>query len=303
MGDDDRGRRGLPFRGTEAVAQGILTTHDLRVRCTRRMQDVHQVRGAGYGPDEHLRAAWSWAPEGSVVAGLGAARLHGERMLADDRVLKAGLDLYVPTRSRAPRGVRLRIRNRHLRPEHVVTVDGIDCTSIARTAADLGRWRRDPVESVVAVDALCRATGIPPAHLEPELKRMRPIHGLARVLELLPLCDHRADSPPETRLRLAIRFSPLPDPEPQVAIRDGHGRHVATADLGYRRARVALFYDGEVHLQREQRDWDANVTARLTELGWRSLRITAGMLRAEPVLLRRIADLLARQGHPPTSLR
>ena len=59
---------------------------------------------------------------------------------------------------------------------------------------------------------------------------------------------------------------------------------------------MALLYDGESHLDREQRDWDSAVTARLFDEGWLDLRITAGMLHDPATLLRRIREMLRRQG-------
>jgi hypothetical protein len=148
------------------------------------------------------------------------------------------------------------------------------------------------------VDALCNATGTPVSSVAAATRTLRGLHGRRRALALFDRCDHRADSPPETRLRLEYADSPLPDPELQVEIRDSTGFLIATADFGYRRERVAVFYDGSGHLAREQRDWDSDVTARLTEEDWRSLRVTAGMMRQRGVVMRRTADLLRRQGFP-----
>lgn len=39
-----------------------------------------------------------------------------------------------------------------------------------------------------------------------------------------------------------------------------------------------LFYDGEHHLDREQRDKDSLITAHLHAAGWTGIRVTAGML-------------------------
>ena len=290
-------RSGRPFRAAPAVELGFVTDQDLRTRYVRRLPGIYQIRGAEFGPDERLRAVALWGPPSTAIAGLAAARLHGERMLST-AAMSTCVEAYLPGRHRTPPWVRLRVRNSHLQPEHLTVVEGIPCTSLPRTVCDLARWRDDDTEAIVAVDSLCRATGTPPMSLAPAIARMRPIRGVGRVLSLLPLCDHRADSPPETRLRLLIHHSPLPDPEPQVLICNEHGARIATADLGYRRQRVALFYDGGYHLHRRQRDWDSRVTADLTEQGWRSMRVTAGMLRTPRVLLRQIADLLTRQGHP-----
>lgn len=127
-------------------------------------------------------------------------------------------------------------------------------------------------------------------------RTLRGLHGLGRAFEILGQCDHRADSPPETRLRLSFLNSSLPMPEPQVAIADSFGRHIVTADLAYREQRVAMLYDGEGHLRREQRDWDSGVTARLFDEGWLDLRVTAGMMRDPATILRRVAEMLRRQG-------
>lgn len=148
------------------------------------------------------------------------------------------------------------------------------------------------------VDSLCNATDTRVPVVSAHDRTLRGLHGRRRALEILGRCDHRADPPPGSRLRLEFEESTLPTPRVQLAISDSRGSHIATADFGYEREKVAVFYDGGGHLAREQRDWDSDVTARLSEEGWRSLRVTAGMVRRRGVVLRRTADLLRRQGFP-----
>lgn len=288
---------GKPFVGTAAVAAGVLTPHDLRRRFTRVLPDVYLISGSAYGARAKVRAAWLWAPTGAVIAGFAAALLHGDKHLAADEVRQA-VDLYLPYTARAAHGIRIHPVRHDFAESELSRISGMTCTSVQRTAVDLARWNRHPARAIEAVDAVCNATQTPLDTVTQYAETARGLHGRRRAIALFPRCDHRADSPPETRVRLILADSPLPDPEPQVAIYDSHGRRIAKADLAYRREKVALFYDGESHLAREQRDWDSEVTARLADEGWEDLRITAGMMHSPATLVRRTALMLERQGFP-----
>jgi hypothetical protein len=63
----------------------------------------------------------------------------------------------------------------------------------------------------------------------------------------LPLVRAKVDSPMETRSRLLLVFAGLPEPQPGQEILDEHGQCVATVDLGYRAAKIAIEYDGDLH--------------------------------------------------------
>ncbi|MDO5678594.1 MAG: hypothetical protein Q4G35_13950, partial [Propionibacteriaceae bacterium] len=200
---------GRPFVGTAAVAAGVLTAHDLRVRFTRVLPGIHLVRGAELDAHARVRAAALWAPPGAVVAGFAAALLHREPHLAEEAVHRV-VDLYVPRAARAPRGIRVRQVRHPFRAGELIVVDGLTCTSPERTALDLARWERDPEEAIIAVDAVCNATSTPVARVGAHARELSGLHGRQRVLGLLPRCDHRTDSPPETRLRLRFEDSGMP---------------------------------------------------------------------------------------------
>lgn len=286
---------GRPFVGAAALAAGVVSEHELRTRFRRVLPGIHLSTGFAYDASARVRAAWLWAPPGAMIAGAAAALLHGDRQVAPDEVHRA-VDLYLPRTVRAPHGIRIHSLRQPLRTTELATLDSMPFTAVGRTALDLARWHHDPLRAAIAVDAVCNVTRTPVTAIEEYARTTKRIHGRRRALKLLERCDHRADSPRETRLRLIIRDSPLPDPEPQVAIADSAGRHIVTADLAYRAHRVALLYDGESHLDREQRDWDSSVTARLFDEGWLDLRITSGMLHDPATLLRRIGEMLRRQG-------
>jgi hypothetical protein len=57
------------------------------------------------------------------------------------------------------------------------------------------------------------------------------------------LADGRAESPQETRLRLLVGRSELPEPIAQFRVLD-RGRFVARVDIAWPEHRVALEYDG-----------------------------------------------------------
>ncbi|SDI19535.1 Protein of unknown function [Arthrobacter subterraneus] len=83
------------------------------------------------------------------------------------------------------------------------------------------------------------------------------------------------DSGPESRLRLLIVGSGLPEPEVNQWILDANGRRVSRPDLMYREFCVAIEYEGEHHLV-DANQWhsDINRDDRLRVMGWTVLRFT-----------------------------
>ncbi|WP_143231641.1 DUF559 domain-containing protein [Agromyces cerinus] len=87
----------------------------------------------------------------------------------------------------------------------------------------------------------------------------------------------------ETFVRLALVRAGLPEPEPNAFIELRRGRRTR-GDLVFRAYRVLVEYDGEQHLF-DTAQWATDV-ARLNDLaeaGWRVIRITKQMSRAEIV--------------------
>jgi hypothetical protein len=83
-----------------------------------------------------------------------------------------------------------------------------------------------------------------------------------------------ADSYPETFLRLAMLDAHLPEPELQVRL-DPSNPWSPTADLGYRRFRIALQYDGEHHRSREQQSRDNRRDEAFISAGWSYFKVNA----------------------------
>jgi very-short-patch-repair endonuclease len=83
-----------------------------------------------------------------------------------------------------------------------------------------------------------------------------------------------ADSYPETFLRIAMLDAHMPEPELQVRL-NAQDPWSPTADLGYRRFRIALQYDGEHHLSREQQSRDNRRDEAFISAGWSYFKVNA----------------------------
>lgn len=217
--------------------------------------------------------------------------MHGERWYAPE---SATVDVYAVGTPHAPPGVRVRRLERALPADQVVRVDGMPLTTVARTAIDVARWENDDDSAIAKIDAICNRSRTDMSVVRAAAGELGRLHGLPRVRELLRWCDRRADSPPETRLRLLIVRAGLPVPTPQLEIVNEYGAKVATADLGYEKQKVAIFYDSELHRRKHSWEYDAWANAELAELGWTVIRVTAQMLRNPLVVLRQIEAALSR---------
>jgi very-short-patch-repair endonuclease len=96
----------------------------------------------------------------------------------------------------------------------------------------------------------------------------------------MPLVDGGAESPQETRTRLALVDAGIPAPRTQIVVRDGYGEFVARIDMGYEDLRVGIEYDGPQHwTNAEQRDRDIDRYSALLDLGWVIVRVSSELLR------------------------
>lgn len=284
---------GIPFLGSAARSAGHVSEYGLRAGSQRVFPNVYVSAEAPVSPEGRVRAAVLWAPPDGLACGLAAALLHGERWYAPEGVGRQ-LDIYTLATPRAPAGIRLRRLRRPLPLAQTTVINGIRATSVARTAIDVARWEDDDDRAIAKVDAVCNRSRTDVSVVRALAFDLSGMHGLQRVRRLLRSCDGRADSPPETKLRLLIARSGLPDPEPQLVIYNEYGVRIAKADLAYEHDKVAIFYDGSGHRSKSTWEYDARVNAELAELGWQVIRVTGQMLRNPAAVLRQIAAALQR---------
>lgn len=278
----------LPFRGSAAVALGRVTWGALRgPRFVRLFPDVYV--GAHVLVDLRVRslaAAELAGAAGGVLAGWSAAELLGAACAPAGAPAEVLVAEHMRTRPdlRVTRGTAVGADR--------WAVLGVPTTSPLRTAWDLAR-RESLVEAVVALDALAACAGFPPSALL-ERRRAQPgARGSRRLDRVVSLADPRAESPPETRLRLLIVLAGLPVPEVQYRLRDERGRVVARFDLAYPELRLAIEYDGGAHVD----DLDRSRDIRTGRRGWYTARFTARDIARPAATAEAVRDLRAQRTH------
>jgi hypothetical protein len=152
-----------------------------------------------------------------------------------------------------------------------------------------------------AVGARVRVDVLPPgeagrAYLSPLTSPLRTAFDLAR--RVVSLMDGRAESLPESRLRVGLVLRGLPAPVPQYPVRLPNGRK-ARLDLAWpdppRGLRpVALEYDGEEHRTLTRHGLDLDREAGLDDLGWDVVTVTARQLWDLDALVARLRRKLGR---------
>ncbi len=113
--------------------------------------------------------------------------------------------------------------------------------------------------------------------------------GCRRARTAADLADGRAGSPQETRLRLVVRGSGLPQPVAQHEVRVGR-RFVARVDFAWPQQKVALEYEGAWHTRNIAAD--RRRIEALQAAGWRVLFVTAQDLHRPAERIARIAAAL-----------
>ena len=117
--------------------------------------------------------------------------------------------------------------------------------------------------------------------------------GRRRAVLAIAWLDPAAASPRESHLRVLLRRGRLPRPEVNAVITDEHGGFLAVGDLVFRRERVIVEYDGEVHAPMPQRAKDAARRALLREHGWIVVEIVGEDMRYPHRVLARVRSALA----------
>ena len=285
---------GGQFRGTEAVAAGLVTPDQLRGPRYRRVYpDVYLSSDASLDLYARSRAAYLLVRDrGGALVGYSATALLG----LDCAPRGAPAEVVLPGAARRHPG--LRAYRARLADHDLTTAAGCRLTTPARTAWDLAR-RLPLVEAVVAVDALAHRGAFAPADLLARRAGEPGARGCRRLAEVVGLSEPRAESPMESRLRVGLVRAGLPVPHAQYVIADEYGFPLARVDLAYPVAKLAIEYDGAHHFDARRARLDRQRDADLAGLGWRTLRLIDDDLLAMPQTVCRVGGLL---GMPPAEL-
>ena len=278
-----------PFIGTEAVASGLVSRRGLKNDYEAIYRNVYLPRTAELTAVTRARAAWLWAGRAGTLAGLSASAMLGSRWI--DAKLPAELV------RRGDEAAGVVIHRDALAVDETCVVDGMPCTTAARTAFDLGRRERLTL-AVAHLDALSHATGLKRAAVDALIDRHRGARGIVQLRRAIDLVDGASESPQETRTRLLLISRGLPAPQTQIVVADELGRPFARIDMGWEEFKVGVEYDGAQHwTDPAQRSWDIDRWATLEAKGWKIIRVSSDLLRYRPeVIIARTLDALRAAG-------
>lgn len=287
-----------PFTSAQAHQHG-LSANDLSRACLagdlrRLLRGVYVDAAAEDTLALRVDAVSLAVPAGAVVTDETAGWLHGAPM-----ILPPNADVVVPPVSAFHTSTGCRIRRgpiasgeRRLSSDDVVALGGLWATTPLRTACDLGRLR-PRLRALAALDQLLALEAFTQQRLLAETHRFRGYRGVVQLRSLARVADARAESPPESALRLHALDAGIPPMCPQFAVPgpDGQEFHL---DLALEPLRFAVEYDGvEHHSRAPDVDYDTWRREYLTdELGW---HITVVRSRALYGAKANPATMLARE--------
>jgi len=277
------------FVGAHAIAEGLITRKQLRQRSYRRLvQGVYADPSLPLDHQLRCRAVALVLPRGAAIGGHSAAAWHGAAFAgAHDpvTVLRPPQVLW-----KGPREVR--VHRTELTPSDVELRDGVPVSSPLRTAWDVAVL--EPLgTAVAALDAMVRAGTVDFDGLTALSEAGAGRWGITKARWAFALVDARAESAPESRVRVALMLAGL-EPVPQFEIRVD-GRFLARVDFAWPEARLAVEYEGAHHFDGTQIVRDDARLERLIAAGWRVSRISAADLRDLDAVVARVREALGPQ--------
>ena len=246
--------------------------------------------------DVRTRAAAALLTTGAdaVVCGPTAAALHGSAAIP-----AVETHVVVPygrgTRSRSG----LVVHHAGFYGKQIVELDGLRVLSWPQVIADLCCTAR-PADVLALTDEALRLSMPRSEELRTEVRRrirarLDP-RGTVRGADLLELASARAESPPESWLRMLLVEREFPLAEVNFSVSSPAGRQLYRLDLAWPSLRIAVEYDGyAVHTGREEQD--AAREDDLRRRGWIVVRATAADLSDPTRLLAELRAAFARRGY------
>jgi hypothetical protein len=166
--------------------------------------------------------------------------------------------------------------------DEIVELRGLFVTSRTRTWLDCAR-KMSIDEITVVADHLLRVPRpdfegrsepyATPKDLADMLDRHKGTPGIRKARLALEQSRVGSDSEPETRLRLALAYASLPEPQLNVPT-ELHAGVVRQPDLAYPEYRVAVEYDGDAHSEPGQIVRDIAREEDFSRAGWTLVRIS-----------------------------
>ncbi|GAA3665126.1 endonuclease domain-containing protein [Microbacterium marinilacus] len=257
---------------------------------TGRDQDRRQaVAAAGWKYAPRLKD-WQFFSHETALALLGAPLPEPPH--------EVGLHVSAHRPRREPRiagvgGHRLQTRD----PAWFVTRTGFRVEDAARAWRQAGTlWGLDDLIAAADFLVLPRTRLATIDELETEVELMGDT-GDGRLTRALREVRVGAESAGETRSRLLVTRSGLPEPVLQYELFDAHGLFVARLDAAYPEYRLAFEYDGRHHADPQQFAKDADRWEAIRKTGWRLVRILSHHVRGgSPAAVSMVREALRECG-------
>ena len=279
-----------PFHATKAGLPG-LTFEQMRSRAfTATSRGVRLHTSVADNPSSRWAAALLMLPAQSVLSHLSASQaVH----LPLPQFLEDSSHIHITTPRHVPRPRRRDITSHHsdLTPAECRVIWGLRATSPARTFVDMAALLSH-AELVALGDVVLRDHHVTQDELREVALRRGRYPGRGRALKAIDWLDPGAESPRESHLRVLLRTARLPTPEVNGVIVSARGQFLARGDLVFRRERVIVEYDGEVHAPMVQRAKDAARRARLREHGWIVVEVVGSDMHHPELVIARVRSAL-----------
>lgn len=229
----------------------------------------------------------------AALSGATSLALHGISAVDDTNI-----HITVPYSRRIKSKPGLTMHQVDFRPSDVIELDGLATFSLDLALADF-LCDGDKRAAIATVDEAMRGLAADHVRALRENVRDRIVdrrdrRGIHRALMLLDLATGKAESPPESILRLIVVEAGFPIPEVQYEITTVEGRKLYVLDMAWPSRRIALEYDGFA-AHEERREYDSERDARMAGRGWITIRASAADLRDPARLLGELTRAFERR--------
>jgi hypothetical protein len=276
------------FTVASALAEGRTRNELRRVGLDQSIWGVRRDSGPSATFPERCRMLALRLPGVAFFSHTTAALLWGAPL--DLRFERASaVHVSVPAPGRAPHARGIRGHELEVLPSDVAASHGVRCSSPARTWCDLASLLS--LRDLVAVgDYLIhwRAPLASIAELEAMARRFQGKRGMSRIREALPLLSDRAESRPESHLRVILQLAGMPGPAINLVIVDAEtGKEVRT-DFAFEELKLVLEYQGDYHRTKAQWRKDMTRRSKLEAAGWKVMELNWDDLKDPDELVARI---------------
>lgn len=284
---------GVPFTTAEARLLGV---HPERLRGSDLERAVYGVRGPVGMADSFIERCRLFAtrlgPDVFFSHSTAALLLGAPLPRRFERMPRLHVTVAAPRR--APHASGILGHSRRVESGDVAVIHGLPVSSPARMFCEMGAVL-DVAQLVALVDYLIRR-GAPLCTVDDLVDRLAAGDRLVRrrILRVaLGLSDDRAESPPESWLRVVLTLAGLPPEATNHDLRTASGSRFRL-DLAYVAQKVAVEYQGAYHLTADQRRRDMSRRVELEADGWIVVELNSDHLGDAGSVIRLVREALAR---------